>query len=179
MCARQPRNDRNPSHLNAMKYGYKHGRTSDPIWRSWQAAIQRCSNPNDEHFPSYGGRGITVCERWRTFTNFAADMGERPDGMTLDRIDNNGNYCPENCRWATPVTQANNRRNNKTYPFPAGEMTVNRAARLYGKSIQSLKHWVVKKCLPLEEALAKACAYDPSRVRGWPKDKPRRVLISA
>lgn len=89
------------------------GRQGTPTYYIWGSMVQRCTNPKNKDYPQYGGRGITVCERWRDFANFLADMGEKPQGRSIDRIDVNGSYELANCRWATPTEQGRNQRKCK------------------------------------------------------------------
>ena len=90
-----------------------HGMSDTPTYQSWEGLKQRCSNPKDKKWKYYGGRGISFCARWDKFENFLSDMGVKPEGLTIDRINNDGNYCPGNCQWATYKQQANNQRRPK------------------------------------------------------------------
>lgn len=103
-------------------------------YNSWVQMRQRCNNPNDKKFRLYGGRGIKVCERWNDFANFLADMGPRPSpGHSIDRYpDNMGNYEPGNCRWATPMEQANNRPGNRLIAIDGETITIAEASRRTG-----------------------------------------------
>lgn len=91
-------------------YGRHTGGKRTPTYNSWNSMKQRCGNPKNSDYQIYGGRGIRVCLEWESFEAFLSDMGERPEGKTLDRIDPDGNYCPGNCRWSTPLEQRHNRR---------------------------------------------------------------------
>lgn len=108
------------------------GRKPSPTYLSWVAARSRCNDVNDRDYQNYGARGIAVCDRWSNFENFLADMGERPAGKSIDRIDSNGNYEPGNCRWSTMVEQQNNRRRNILIEHDGSIKTATQIAREYG-----------------------------------------------
>lgn len=104
-----------------------HGKTvggNQPIYRVWSNMMSRCYNQNVGSYKHYGARGIKVCDEWQTFSGFLADMGDCPEGMTLDRTDNNSNYSKENCKWATQKEQCNNRRSNRHLEIDGVTMTV-------------------------------------------------------
>lgn len=100
---------------------YKHGKSKTPLYAVWNTMRSRCSNPNAVGWKDYGARGITVCDRWmNSFEAFMADMGERPPGASLERVDNSKGYCPENVVWATKEQQDANKRSNRIVRY-AGE----------------------------------------------------------
>jgi hypothetical protein len=112
-------------------HGHTRSRKPSPEYSSWCAMHKRCGNPNDKHYKDYGGRGITVCQRWNSFEAFLANMGLKPyPKHTIDRIDPNGNYEPGNCRWATSREQrANTRRNNRLFTIGGRTQTILQWAR--------------------------------------------------
>jgi hypothetical protein len=124
-------------------------------FRIWDGILQRCLNENSPAYQSYGGRGISVCERWRTsFENFFADMGEKPSPLhTIDRIDNNGNYEPDNCRWATKKEQGRNKRNNKRIVFRGEEKTLSEWGEIFGLSSSIIGSRIFRYGWTVEQAI--------------------------
>ncbi len=118
---------------------FKHGHTTtkniSPEWESWRACRARCYRKTNASYHNYGARGITVCDRWlNSFNNFLTDMGPRPDGTTLDRINTYGNYEPSNCRWATQEQQSNNTRSSHYVTYRGETKTATQWSKLLGIS---------------------------------------------
>lgn len=102
-----------------------HGMSKTRTYESYLGMIKRCYDPEHNRFPRYGGRGIKVCDRWlESFENFLEDMGECPSAMSLDRVDNDGDYCPQNCKWSSATEQARNRVSNRTLEYGGMSKTV-------------------------------------------------------
>lgn len=128
----------------------------EDAYRTWQAIKTRCYNKNHIHYNDYGGRGITMCDRWlgeKGFENFYHDMYPKPQKTTLDRICNSRGYSPENCRWATKIEQANNRRNNVRIIYKGDALTIPQWARKIGISSHTLKTRI-RRGMTLEKALS-------------------------
>ena len=133
----------------------RRSRNRFPGYTSWLSMKARCRNKNHDHYAEYGGRGIRICRRWMWFKNFWADMGPRPNGMSLERIDFNGNYEPSNCKWATHTEQMRNTRRNKHHTISGVTKTVGEWARHYGVKyptvIQRIKAgWGIERALTVK-----------------------------
>ena len=121
--------------------GHTKNRTNSLTYRSWLSMWDRCSNPRNPSYPSYGGRGIQICENWFLFSGFLKDMGERPDiTYSLDRIDVNGGYSPENCRWATAKQQSRNRRNSRFIEAFGQRKTLAEWSEVFGVRETTIAH---------------------------------------
>lgn len=132
-----------------------HGWSSRSQYRAWLTMRSRCTNPKNADYKRYGGRGIKVCDRWQVFENFLADMGECPVGLTLDRIETNGNYEPGNCRWATNHDQHRNKSSNVNLTFNGKTQCCADWANELGLSRNAISKRY-RKGLPVEQILAKS-----------------------
>lgn len=132
-----------------------HGLSGTPEHRLWQAMRRRCNNPNTNDWPKYGGRGIRVCEAWNDFPTFLRDMGPRPSpAHSIERGDVNGDYTPQNCRWATSLEQANNKRGNRLLTLRGETKTLAEWCRALGADYDAAKRrlaigWTVEDALTL------------------------------
>jgi hypothetical protein len=130
----------------------KHGMTRTPVYSVWVQMKARCENPQHPSFANYGGRGITVCEEWHDFRQFFADMGYRPRGLTIERIDNMAGYSKANCRWATMKQQQNNSRRNHRLELDGETRTISQWADHYGIQWDTIRSrlrygWSIRKAL--------------------------------
>lgn len=134
---------------------YKDGRTKHLLYGTWHQMINRCENPKSKHYDRYGGRGIKVCDEWHDFWSFVKwsdSVGGRPNGYTLDRIDNDGNYCPENCRWADWKTQTSNKSSNRYITYNGKTQTIQQWSIDFGLNEQTLTNrinrgWSIERAL--------------------------------
>jgi hypothetical protein len=144
----------------------KHGMSNTPEYSAWCNIKKRCYDPSSKYYEHYGGRGIKVCDRWRySFSNFYEDLGLRPSkDYSLDRINNNGNYEPSNCRWATKYTQVNNKRTNR-------KITI-------GNVTQSLKVWTDDLNIPYYNVKNRLNHYDWSLEESLELSSAKRIYRS-
>lgn len=129
-----------------------HAKSKTGAYKVWTTMVARCTNPNASAYPYYGGRGITVCDRWKeSFEAFAEDMGDRPEGQTVERVDNDGPYSPENCRWATRKEQSSNTRRSHWVTFEGETRILSEWAEILGIGSNALEwrmeNWGLERAL--------------------------------
>lgn len=139
-------------HKEKMKSNAKHGKKGTPVYQSWQHMKSRCLNPNDKNFKWYGKRGVTVCDRWLEFCKFYDDMGDPPEGFTIDRTDVNGDYNKDNCTWASRKEQSLNTRRSRKVTWKGQTLTVKEWSDLlsinYGTLLGRLRRgWLPDRAL--------------------------------
>lgn len=133
---------------------YKHGQYLSNAYTSWECMKQRCLNVKNKKYKNYGGRGITVCERWMEFKNFIEDMGDRPKFSSLERIDVNGNYCKENCKWShSQEEQQNNRRDNKYFTYKSKTKKLKEWSRVTGINYSTLRSRIYTYNMTISDAI--------------------------
>ena len=141
-------------HKETVSKNFKtHGLSRSPIYTTWKLMMQRCYNVNNKNYKDYGQRGITVCQEWHSFDNFFNDMGSRPKKFTIERINNNGNYEPSNCKWVSRLEQACNRRNSNLLTFRGQTFCISQWARITGISQKTIWKRVYSYEWPVEKAL--------------------------
>lgn len=138
----------------AKTINFRHGMSQTRTHRIWWGMIRRCTEPSFANWSDYGGRGIRVCERWLTFENFLADMGECQPGMTIERKDTNAGYDPGNCVWATPIEQARNKRNSRRYEYRGKLRSMAEIAELSGVHYGTLRSRLRNYGWDLERAIS-------------------------
>lgn len=130
-----------------------HGGSRDNAYWSWVAMLKRCEDKKHDAYPYYGGRGISVCDRWKSYENFLSDMGDREKGLSIERIDSDGNYEPDNCVWANAKEQANNRRSSRLVEYEGEVYTCTDLANEHGVAPNVLNMRLFKYGWPIRQAL--------------------------
>lgn len=141
------------AHFSKYKYG---SRKNIREYQTWKNMLRRCYDEECDHYKYYGKVGIRVCDRWiESFDNFMEDMGERPEGMSIDRIDLRGDYRPENCRWADSITQANNKSNVRRFWYKGEFLTIPELSRKYGLKQGTIRSRIYTYRMSMDEVINK------------------------
>lgn len=154
----------NTTSCGCMLGGSDHGQTYHPLYDTWRNMIRRCTNPKDEHWLHYGGRGITICDRWMDIRNFIADMPDRPIGMELDRKDNDLGYSKDNCQWVTREVNMRNKRNSHLVEYKGKTMSLIEASELSGILHSTLSNRIKKNDADIFRPVTRGRASDPQTI---------------